>query len=322
MADDSQRLLLQQALQLYVEEFGQPQTVNKLEGIVGALMAVQQQVEQMVPTAKATQTLAHQVAQEFTSGGVRAALDDLQQTAQASLVQAAHQRWQGLENQARSVLSAYLQTKVTDWSEATSLPLDQLKDTVTTIIPIVADGDVNSAEAHGLIGHISQVFDLPEAIATVISPTHIELAKRVVLALGQRPLETIVESALSTYRDRYEPALETFGVGLIERMVQAATDGRMELDLDLDLDLASETRQVLLQQIAFRANILAASPPASKTAQEIAAEVHQEVQRFRAERAETLGTVNGTTGILSEDGLEISSPWEFTGSRRSDPSES
>lgn len=317
MTEDLRISALKQALQLYLQEYGQPESVQQLEGIIGSLITVQQQLEGQWLQAKETTAVVRRVAQEFTAGGAEAVLDDLQTAAKRSLVQAARHRWQTLENKARSVLNAYGQAAASSFTGAAGVEVDQVRAMATAVVPIVADGDINRAEALGLVDRLIQTFELPQFLAAETDPTILKLAKRLALALGQRPLESLVESALATYREKYAPDLESFGFGLIGRIVDAAIEGRVGLDWDVELDL--EAKQVLIQQVAFRANILEASPPPSKTAAEIAAQINQEVEQFRDAQAKALGGVNETAGIFSHDGLEISSPWDFSNGSEAKP---
>jgi hypothetical protein len=83
------------------------------------------------------------------------------------------------------------------------------------------------------------------------------------------------------------------------------------VDFDLNVDWQLVDRQLLIDQISFKLNLMKQSPIPSKSAQRMAAELSKEIQRFKQQREEGLGPVDVTKGQLSEDGWSISG-WTST----------
>lgn len=304
MVDNGLVSTTKQALQLYVQIFGQPDSTNQLQGIIGSLLTVQQQIGAMSLSTDDIAAVTQQLTQHFQE--IRS-VEHVLEASQQTLVQAAHQRLQVLTTQAKGVLTAYVQ------NFAPSIATTEIQETVVALLPILEDGQINRGEASALIEDISQHFQLQNALAAVIEPVYLDLAQQLAQAIRQKPLEEAVEATIAAYLEKYEPSLEILGEGLIEHAIEAVTRSRIEFNWDTELNL--ENRQLLIKQVAFKLNIMKASPPASKTARQFADQINQAIESFQVKRAETLGTPTDITGTSNNDNLSISSSWDFAESQ-------
>ncbi|NJL47649.1 MAG: hypothetical protein HC929_09385 [Leptolyngbyaceae cyanobacterium SM2_5_2] len=108
-----------------------------------------------------------------------------------------------------------------------------------------------------------------------------------VKVLGQKPLEQAVGETVTAYIQQVAPDLETVGENLIEQALRAVLKNQVDVDLDTDLRLVD--RQLLINQISFKLNLMKQSPLPSKSAQRMAAELGKEIQRLKQQREEGLG---------------------------------
>ncbi|HIK46899.1 MAG TPA: hypothetical protein IGR64_18805, partial [Leptolyngbyaceae cyanobacterium M65_K2018_010] len=112
------------------------------------------------------------------------------------------------------------------------------------------------------------------------------------------------------YVNQFVPDLEKIGEDLIEQALNAVLKNQVDFGFDTDLELIDG--ELLINQISFTLNLMKQSPPPSKTAQQLAAELGAEIQRLQQKRQETLGSADVTQGLVSNDGLSISSGWTST----------
>lgn len=312
MADDTLVSELIAATQAYSQQFGLPDSLEQLQGVVGALLRAKA-AGQLQPAAAAA-AVAERFAQPFGMpvGAVDAliqqvvtgfeadnALAAAVEQAHQALAAQAHQYRQQLETEVKQTLWAYVQ----QYAPAGLAP-ENLRSTVESIIPLVQTDGITRAEALDLLSRAATI--VPGLLSVEIQPKYLKLAQRLALCLAQKPLETAVSETVVAYLEKYQPALEAISEGLIENAIRAIANLPIEFDWTTELSL--KDKRLLIQQVCFKLNLLQASPPPSKTAREVAAELHGEIERFRQER---LGAADLalTEGVSSSDGLEISSPW-------------
>jgi hypothetical protein len=85
-----------------------------------------------------------------------------------------------------------------------------------------------------------------------------------------------------------------------------------QVDFNFDTQLSMVDEKLLIEQVSFQLNILRQSPIPSKAAEQVAAEVNAAVEAFLQHRRDRGDVVDVTTGLISEDGLSVSSPWTST----------
>jgi hypothetical protein len=223
--------------------------------------------------------------------------------AQQMIIEQAHAWQTHLKAQVGQVLAAYLQ------NYAPNIESAALQEIALDVIPLVADREITKDEVTGLLSQVIDSFDPQAALGVAINPAVMTVVKSLAKVLGQRPLEAAVSETVTAYVRQVAPALETVGEDLIEQALRAVLNNPVDFDLNVDWQLVD--RQLLIDQISFKLNLMKQSPIPSKSAQRMAAELGKEIQRFKQQREEGLGPVDVTKGQLSEDGLSISG-WTST----------
>jgi hypothetical protein len=228
------------------------------------------------------------------------AIDQSKQT----LASQAHQWRQELEDQVEGVLNTYLQ------QYSPNLNTDSLQDLVTAIAPMVKSGQVTKPEVIGLAQRMAETFAPNSVLHRAMNPTYVGLAKNLATVLSQKDTEAAVSETVSAYIEKFAPTVEEIGENLIETALNAVLKNQVEFGLETDLNLAD--RQLIIQQVSFKVNIMEQSPPPSKAAELMAQQLNREIERFKAERERNAGSLDVSAGRLGNDGLSITSGWVFT----------
>ena len=264
---------LQHALDAYLQTYGGSQAMQDIRAIAGALLAVKSRASAIVLQGLEIETWVEAVVQDFAPGkwGDRV----WSETEQTLAVQAKTWR-ETLELKVRATLDAYIQTYIPD------LETHQIQATVATILPIVEDAQIARDEAKRIIHLMSHQVDWRSPVERIIDPKWVILAGKVWKAVRNRNVETAVQDVVQVYINKFKPALVEIGEGLAEQALTALFNSQAQLDLELDLD--PESRRLIIQQVSFKIKFLEASPPATKTAMEIAQQIHDAVTRYRTQQ--------------------------------------
>lgn len=288
-------------LTAYGQLYGLPDSALQVQAIIGTLITLQARQmdhplkpQQIDPIVQLVQSGVNVEAMDQT------AVDQAQQT----LARQAHQWREDLEQQASSAIEAYIHQYAPEVTTAS------LQDMVTAIAPMISDGQITKPEVVGLAHTLSRTFAPNSALASQLNPTHLALAKDLAAVFSQRGTEAAVSETVTAYVEKFAPTMEEVGDNLIENALNAIFKNKLEFDIDTDLHLVH--KQLLIQQVSFKLNIMQQSPLPSKTAQAIAAELNAEIEQFKAERQRRLGRLDVTAGNRSNDDLSISSNWIFT----------
>lgn len=299
MAPTELESYLLSSLQAYGHSYGLPTSPEEIKGLVATLLRLS--LPQIPGLAGATEiaALVDRVVQAHGEGAIAPSLLN---AGQALLISEVHDWRAGLEQQVQDTLIGYLQSYT-----PAGLDLGSLRDLALAALPLINGQDISREEVTGLVSQIMDNFDLEKALAAKFNPTLVAVVKELAVAWSQRPMQQAVGETISAYVQRFAPKLETIGEDLIERALEAVLKNKVDFGLDLDLNLAN--RQLLIQQVSFQFNIMKASPPPSKTAQQIAAELQTEIRDLQKYRQEHFGTGNVAAGLGGQDGLSVSSPW-------------
>ncbi len=283
-------------LSAYSRLYGLPNSPEQLRGILATLLRLYQPDR----PALAVDQVAQQVLDGLTPEALKAAIVS---RATSALAKAAHRWQQQLEQQMAGIITAYGQRY-----EPIFTP-DALRLAATAVTPLLeGDRPTTFAEVMGLVNHLVQTFDHEGAIPPVIDPAYLALAEKLAISLRQKPLEDAVGETVTAYVERYTPTLINIGFDLIATALGAVLQNQADFSVDTQFTVVDE--QLLLEQVSFQLNILRQSPAPSRTAMAIAAEVNTAVEQYRREHH--AGTVDVTTGLLSSDGLSVSSSWTST----------
>ncbi|MEB3288757.1 MAG: hypothetical protein VKI82_02510 [Leptolyngbya sp.] len=218
------------------------------------------------------------------------------------LAQMAHHWHDQLQQQIQATLAGYIQhhTPPTD-------PL-HLQSTVLTLIPLLVDGALTSAEVRGLLRETVTQFDPASALATQVNPAVLEGVQRLVTALRQKPLEVAVRDTAVAYLAEGAASLMAVGEGFLEQVLQTVL--KHQADFGLEVDLARLDSSLILRQVSFQLNVMKALPPPSKTAQRMAIELQTAIANLPDRPA----PVDVSTGHRQQGNLSVSSP--FTSQRQ------
>lgn len=283
-------------LSAYGRLYGLPNSPEQVRGILATLLRLYQPDR----PALAVDQVAQQVLDGLTPDALKAAIVD---RAISALAKAAHRWQQHLEQQMAGIITAYGQRY------GPNLTPETLRRAAMAVTPLLeGDRPITYAEVIGLVSHLVQTFDPEGAIAGAIAPAYLALAEKLATSLSQKPLEDAVGETVTAYIERYAPTLIAIGSDLISTALSAVLQN--QIDFSFDTQLAVVDEQLLIEQVSFQLNILRQSPAPSKAAQAIAAEVNTAVEQYR--RVHQAGTVDATVGLLSSDGLSVSSSWTST----------
>ncbi len=289
------------ALQAYQRTYGWPTSEEQQRGLLQTLLRLTLQANAI----SLEQTQATELVERLLAAGQNPATlaEAVVSEAQQVVIEQAH-AWQvALKTQVKGVLAAYLQRYAPD--------LDQtaLQDIALSVIPLVADKAITKDEVTGILGQVVDSLDVKTMLGIEVNPALEGVVKSLVKVLSQKSLEQAVSETVTAYVKQAAPNLEAVGENLIEQALRAVLNNSVEFDLDTDLRLVD--RQLLIDQISFKLNLMKQSPLPSKSAQRMAAELSKEIQRLKQQREAGLGTGDSTQGRLSEDGLSISG-WTST----------
>lgn len=288
------------ALVAYDQTYGLPDDAADRQAVVGALLCSLPEAATMLATVESGAQLIETVTHTDPATVTTAALT----AAHSALATAAYQRRQQLETDLRDTLDAYLQ------QVSPNLTTTDLEAALAAAVPLVSNGPITAAEARSLIRQVAPILAPQAARAGQVGSRAIELAQTLATVLRQRPFEQAVCETVIAYGQQFQQQAGAVGETLIETAIEAILRNQQQFGFEFDVDLSLTDRQLMVEQVSFKLNILQASPPPSKTALEIAQQIHSEVDRFRVERAAELGT-DGAAGLLSDDGMSISSGWQF-----------
>ncbi|MBW4461424.1 MAG: hypothetical protein KME47_14480 [Nodosilinea sp. WJT8-NPBG4] len=288
-------------LSAYGRLYGLPNSPEQVQGLLGTLLRLYRPEE----PAALIDAVAQQVLDGLTADDLKNAIVD---RATSALAKETH-RWQRhLEQEAQGILAAYVQRY------RPNLTPDALRMIVTSIMPLlgraIADyRPLTRSEALGLISQIVQSFDV-KGISAAIDPAYLAIAETLATALAQRPMAEAVGETVTAYVKSHAPTLINIGADLIALALSAVLKNQVDFNIGTQLSVIDE--KLLIEQVSFQLNILQQSPPPSKAAWAIADQVNAAVEQYRQDRSE--GSVDVTAGLVSEDGLSISSP--LTSTRR------
>lgn len=289
-------------LSAYGRLYGLPNSPEQVQGLLGTLLRLYLPEE----PAALIDAVAQQVLDGLTPGDLRNAIVD---RATSALAKATHRWQQHLEQEAQGILAAYVQRYTPQLTSET------LRTIVTAVMPLlgraIADHrPLTRSEALGLISQIVQTFDINGAIAAAIDPAYVAIAETLATALAQRPMAEAVGETVTAYVNSQAPTLINIGADLIAAALSAVLKNQVDFNIDTQLSVIDE--KLLIEQVYFQLKILQQSPLPSKAAWAIADQVNAAVKQYRQDHSE--GSVDVTVGLVSEDGLSISSP--LTSTRR------
>ncbi len=264
---------LQNAVYAYIDTYHPQAELPQVRAIAGAIVTARAKAGELVAPGLTLEAWVDAVAQGFDPS--RVGHQVWQEGEKAIATQA--KTWRDtLETKARATLDAYIQ------HHQPNIDVTPVQSLLTTVLPIVEDGPIASDEAKRLMRDISSQFDWQTAASRVIDPKWITLAGKVAKCVQNHDVEGTVQDVMQAYIAKFQPQIADIGTSLAEEALSAVLNSQGILDIDIDLD--AESQHLVVQQVSFKLNLMAASPSPSKTALAIAQQVHDEVARYRAQQ--------------------------------------
>ncbi|NMF83498.1 hypothetical protein [Nodosilinea sp. P-1105] len=289
------------SLWAYGQRYGLPERPAQRQGLVATLCQLRARAMSVTVSTHQLELWIQQVLAQFESMAVMQTVVD---AAQDRLAQRAYQWQTALEQQVRHTLNAYVQRYAPD------LTVEMIQDVVVAAIPLLDYGTITKAEVHGLVDQLAETFDVQMPLRSTHNPVYIELAATLATVLRQNPLEEAVKQTVTAYVSAVIPRITRIGADLIANALSAILNNQVNFGIDVNVHLVD--RQLLIQQVSFKLNTMEQSPIPSKSAEQMAAELHQAVADFLRDRDHSQDLSDPLAGLISEDGLSISSPWTST----------
>ncbi|MEB3339058.1 MAG: hypothetical protein VKJ46_16420 [Leptolyngbyaceae bacterium] len=273
--------LLLETLNAYVSYFGIPNSSEQLQAIAGSILTLQQKQGNLAISSDQIESLIQQVVGQFDIAKIASPLSNPDIAAQAQQV---HQWQESLESETLNILNAYVQQYLPN---QTTL---NLRETILSILPMVEDIHAGRACVESLIQQVTSRFSWEAALAQGIGAESGAIAHKLAGVLNQGTLETLLQETVTAYLQGSELTLQNVTASIVQKAMSAIVASGSQFGLDIDLGV--EDQGLLIQQVSFKLNLLQAAPPTSKTAQQIATQMQQEIERFHAERHKVLGAAN------------------------------
>jgi len=272
MTDIATTESLLNSLKAYTKSFEVNDSPEDISAIASSILTFQQkqgQLEAIAPDRAGE--LVQQVVSQFQWESVADFVPDFNTE---TLVQGVNQWKQGLESQVLNTLSAYAQGFAPE-------QLDQLlPETILSLLPIVENAQLYPLDTAALIRQVQSKFDLSSALAQVIDPDTMAIAKKLSQSLQLGGIEELLKGSLLNNQSFLSQPL----ANMTESFVNDELKKLLGTDM-LQVDLDADAQELMVKQVTLKLNFMQSSPVFSKSNAEIAAEVDSEVERFKASRS-------------------------------------
>lgn len=272
-----------EALPVFQQMFGLPESDVELRSRIGALLTIMDGVQ-------------------MPSTEVEAVIDQILLVTQnravnetGRWVKAARQWLHQQGNELEQLVSAYVQ------SFAREIDRHELVQVASTAVAVLNDGKLSPSEGRQLASQLVKTFDLDTALARVVPSNLIALAQRVAQYRSKAALETDIFAIAQAY-------LQQFG-GLITPALMKQVIQKGTLNLSPEELLSGNWDDLggidsVARTFVFKLQLLEADPPITKTAQQIAQQVHDTVTKFNRSHS----AIDLTQPVRDDDDLSLSSP--------------
>lgn len=297
----TERSLLE-ALYAYARNFEMPKSYEELKAITSSILTFQEKQGSFAIAPDRVESLIQQVIEQFDVEKIATFAVD---TTTETLTQQVHQWQESLERQVLETLNAYAQKfqpqKILD-----------LREIILSIIPLVEDAPLRRTEAESLIQRVQSKFDWQTALGQVIGAEPLAIAQKLAQLLQHGKLEESLKETVAAYQQGINQTLETVTESLVKTALKKILGNTIQFDIDTDIDL--ESQKLLIKQVTLKLNLMQPSLQPSKSAQEIANQMQQEIDIFKALQREKFGEIDLTkpstlgdlqVGISTQEGGSI-----------------
>jgi hypothetical protein len=260
----SQSLL--NSLHTYVNRFKAPNSREDLLTITSSILTFQQKQENLAIAPDLSEALIRQVVNQFkVENVVHSIVDSTTET----LVKEVNQWRQSLESQVLNTLNAYVQ----NFLAGRTL---NLSETILSIIPLVENVQLRKSQAESLIQEVISKFDLRTVLEPIIDPKFLAIAQKLSELLQFGNLEDLLKKTILGDHILLNKALENVTESLVNNELSKIL-GNDSLQFNIDLD----SQQLMVKQVTLKLNVMQSSSPSSKSNQEIAKQVDNEIEKLR-----------------------------------------
>ncbi|MEO0459153.1 MAG: hypothetical protein AAF152_21610 [Cyanobacteria bacterium P01_A01_bin.114] len=253
-------------LDAFDQLFGTPTSELELRAVIGAILLHTEHI-QALPHEMAA--LIEAVEAAYRSGA-RVAAGDLANAAAEVAAKRIKDWLQTREEALFGGLAAYAQQ-----FDSTLDSAAELVDVTQTMIAILNDGQLSAPEGRWLLQTALEKFDLTKALQKWVPPEWFAIANQVAQYRKNASFESTVFGVVQAYIQRFQSLLTP------ELMQHVLKNGTLNVDPQqlLEGDIVRLTEVML-----FKMQLLEASPPVTKSAEEIAAQLHTAIREFKARR--------------------------------------
>jgi hypothetical protein len=260
---------LLESLHAYVRRFEIPNTREDLLAIASSILTFQQKQGTLAIAPAQVEELIQKVVSQFNVDALATFVVD---STTETLVQEVSQWRQSLENQVLNAINAYVQKFQRDGQ------LD-LIETILAVIPLVESAQLHRSQAESLIEQVKSKFDLQSALKQIIGAEPLAIAQKLAKLLQFRDLEELLKKTILGEQPMLTNTLETLTESFVNsELAKILGNGTLQFNIDL------ESQQLMVKQVTLKLNLMQSSPPPSKSNEEIAKQLDDEIARFKAER--------------------------------------
>ncbi len=259
------RSLLNQ-LHAYVNRFETSNSREDLQAIASSILTFQQKQGKIALDPDQAEALIQQVVNQFDVKNVANSVID---SATDELAGEVEQWRRSLENQVLNTLNAYTYkfqpNQILNFAE-----------TISSILPLVESAQLHKSQIESLIQQVQSKFDLPTALNQVLDSDSMAIAQKLTQLLQGGNLEQILHDALLENQGLINQTINNEANSLITQIV-----GSDAVRINIDVD----AQNLMIKQVTLTLNIMQQSSPVpTKSDTAIAAQIDDEVRRFRESR--------------------------------------
>ncbi len=277
-----------ETLYAYARRFEVPKSHEDLFAIASSILTFQQKQGELTNLDRVDDLIQQAIAQFDTEKIATFAVD----SAAESLVQQVHQWQESLEIQVLDTLNAYV-------SQFHPEKIFDLRETILSIVPLVEDVQLRRVQAESLVQKIQSKFDPQNVLEQIIGAEPLAIAQKLAKLLQHGKIEEYLKETVVAYNQKIGQTLETVTESLVKTALKKILGNAIQFDLDTDID--PESQLLLVKQVTLKLSVMQPSLQPSKSAREIANQMEQEIEIFKAAQREKLGKIDLTRPTILGD---------------------
>jgi hypothetical protein len=270
----------------YVKRFQSPNSPEQLVAIASSILTFQQKQGITAIAPAQFDDLIQQAVDLFKVEEVETAIVD---STTDALVQNVNQWQKTLENQVIDTLNAYVQQFQSNQFQPNQF--QDLPQTILSIVPLVENVHLRKSAAEFLIQRVITRFNMQNAMEQIVSSESIAIAQKYAKSLQFGNLEALLSETIlgdsKLLLSQLNQPLENITEDIVNsKLAEILGDNTLQIDIDVD------SQQLMVKQVTFKLNVIQSSNTMTKSAEEIATQVDNEVAIFRENRKPDLDFTN------------------------------